>query len=58
MSTATLRPIALAEGEGDVFWSFGVLATVKASSDETGGTDLRNGAIRTEGSGVATACSP
>jgi quercetin dioxygenase-like cupin family protein len=37
MSAATLKPIALAEGEGDVFWSFGVLATVKASSDETGG---------------------
>jgi mannose-6-phosphate isomerase-like protein (cupin superfamily) len=37
MTVSALMPIALAEGEGEVFWSFGVLATVKASSDETGG---------------------
>ena len=37
MIVSTLKPIALAQGEGDVFWSFGVIATVKAASDETGG---------------------
>jgi quercetin dioxygenase-like cupin family protein len=36
MTVSALKPIALAEGEGDIFWAFGVLVTVKASSGETG----------------------
>jgi len=30
-------PIALASGEGDAFWFFGTLATIKASSETTSG---------------------
>ena len=39
MSTSTtgLDPIALSAGEGEAIWSFGVLATIKASSETTAG---------------------
>ncbi|MBN8996472.1 MAG: quercetin 2,3-dioxygenase [Rhizobiales bacterium] len=33
----TIEPITLAAGEGEALWSFGVLATIKASGDTTGG---------------------
>jgi quercetin dioxygenase-like cupin family protein len=35
--TATIEPIALREGEGEALWFLGVLATVKASAETTGG---------------------
>jgi quercetin dioxygenase-like cupin family protein len=39
MSTVagTVSPIALHDGEGEALWVFGVLATVKASAETTGG---------------------
>ena len=38
MSTATtVNPIALRADEGEALWSFGVLATIKASSETTNG---------------------
>ena len=38
MSTSTtLAPIALGQGEGEAIWAFGTLATIKASSETTGG---------------------
>ena len=38
MSTdSALQPIALREGEGEALWAFGVLATIKSSSETTGG---------------------
>jgi len=38
MNTASaVSPIALEPGEGEAIWSFGVLATIKASSETTGG---------------------
>ena len=33
----SLSPIALGNGEGETFWFFGTLATIKASSEATGG---------------------
>jgi quercetin dioxygenase-like cupin family protein len=33
----TASPIALHEGEGEALWAFGVLATVKATAETTGG---------------------
>lgn len=36
-STAALSPIALQEGEGEALWFLGMLATIKASSETTGG---------------------
>ena len=36
-STPAVSPIALLSGEGEAIWSFGVLATIKASSDTTAG---------------------
>ncbi len=36
-STPAVSPIALRSGEGEAIWSFGVLATIKASSDTTAG---------------------
>jgi quercetin dioxygenase-like cupin family protein len=36
-ATPTVEPIALAEGEGEAIWAFGVLATIKASSETTAG---------------------
>jgi quercetin dioxygenase-like cupin family protein len=35
--TLAVTPIALQEGEGEAIWSFGVLATIKASSETTAG---------------------
>jgi quercetin dioxygenase-like cupin family protein len=35
--TTTVSPIALQEGEGEALWFLGTLATVKASSETTGG---------------------
>jgi quercetin dioxygenase-like cupin family protein len=35
--TATIDPIALQPGEGEALWFLGVLATVKASAETTGG---------------------
>jgi quercetin dioxygenase-like cupin family protein len=37
MSGAAISPIAFAQGEGEVFWSFGGLVTVKATAETTGG---------------------
>jgi quercetin dioxygenase-like cupin family protein len=37
MSASALKPIAYGRDEGEIFWSFGTLTTVKASSEETGG---------------------
>lgn len=37
MASYAVSPIALGQGEGDTFWSFGSLATVKASAETTGG---------------------
>ena len=38
MSTpTTLAPISLGQGEGEALWAFGTLATIKASSETTGG---------------------
>ncbi len=36
-ATAQVTPIALEAGEGEALWFLGVLATVKASSESTGG---------------------
>lgn len=36
-STEQLAPIALGPGEGEALWGFGVLATLKASSETTDG---------------------
>src|SRR5580698_4107269 len=36
-ATPTVESIALAEGEGEAIWAFGVLATIKASSETTAG---------------------
>jgi len=36
-STPTVSPIALRADEGEAIWSFGVLATIKASSETTAG---------------------
>ena len=36
-STPAVSPIALHEGEGEAIWSFGVLATIKASHETTAG---------------------
>lgn len=36
-SSPALNPIALQAGEGEAIWSFGVLATIKASSETTAG---------------------
>jgi quercetin dioxygenase-like cupin family protein len=35
--TSAIAPIALAAGGGEAIWSFGVLATIKASAETTGG---------------------
>jgi quercetin dioxygenase-like cupin family protein len=37
MTGAAISPIAYRHGEGETFWSFGALATVKASATTTGG---------------------
>jgi quercetin dioxygenase-like cupin family protein len=37
MAGAAISPIAYGRGEGEVFWSFGGLVTVKATSETTGG---------------------
>lgn len=37
MSATPVRPIALSPGEGESFWAFGCLATVKASAATTAG---------------------
>lgn len=37
MSRAAVEPIAFKQGEGEIFWSFGGLTTVKASAETTGG---------------------
>jgi quercetin dioxygenase-like cupin family protein len=37
MSAASVLPIALAPGEGESFWAFGCLATIKASAHGTAG---------------------
>ncbi len=36
-TTAAVGPIALHAGEGEALWAFGVLATIKASAETTGG---------------------
>src|SRR6266702_7947493 len=36
-STSALSPIALHADEGEAIWSFGVLATIKASTETTAG---------------------
>jgi quercetin dioxygenase-like cupin family protein len=36
-TSTTLDPIALGAGEGEAIWSFGVLATIKASTETTAG---------------------
>jgi len=36
-STTSIAPIALADGEGEALWFLGGLATVKASTEATGG---------------------
>ena len=36
-STPPVAPIALRPGEGEAIWAFGVLATIKASSETTAG---------------------
>jgi len=37
MAGPAVSPIAYQQGEGETFWSFGALATVKASAETTGG---------------------
>src|SRR5579863_6739930 len=37
MAGTAISPIAYGQGEGETFWSFGALATVKASAKTTGG---------------------
>ncbi|HEX4039656.1 MAG TPA: quercetin 2,3-dioxygenase [Acidobacteriaceae bacterium] len=37
MVASPVRPIAFAPGEGETFWAFGALATIKASAETTGG---------------------
>lgn len=37
MATSAVSPIAYRRGEGETFWSFGALVTVKASAATTGG---------------------
>jgi len=37
MARSAVSPIAYRQGEGETFWSFGALATVKASGETTGG---------------------
>ena len=37
MAGTTISPIAYGQGEGETFWSFGALATIKASAETTGG---------------------
>lgn len=36
MAGTAVSPIAFGKGEGETFWSFGALATVKASAETTG----------------------
>jgi len=36
-TTTTVNPIALRAGEGEALWAFGVLATIKCSSETTDG---------------------
>jgi quercetin dioxygenase-like cupin family protein len=38
MAGAAISPIAYRQGEGEVFWSFGGLVTVKATAETTGGS--------------------
>ena len=38
MAGAAVSPIAFPHGEGETFWSFGSLVTVKASAETTGGS--------------------
>jgi quercetin dioxygenase-like cupin family protein len=38
MAEAAVKPIVFGRGEGETFWSFGALATVKASAETTGGS--------------------
>jgi quercetin dioxygenase-like cupin family protein len=37
MAATSVAPIALAQGEGETFWAFGCLTTIKASGKNTGG---------------------
>jgi quercetin dioxygenase-like cupin family protein len=37
MAATSVAPIALAHSEGETFWSFGALTTIKASGQTTGG---------------------
>jgi len=37
MTVTTVSPIAYLQSEGESFWSFGGLATIKASAESTGG---------------------
>src|SRR6266481_8242731 len=37
MAGSAVSPIAYRQGEGETFWSFGALVTVKASAETTGG---------------------
>ena len=37
MAAISASPIALGQGEGETFWSFGALTTIKASGKTTGG---------------------
>lgn len=37
MVGAAIRPIVFGQGEGEIFWSFGGLVMVKATSETTGG---------------------
>lgn len=38
MAGATISPIAYGQGEGETFWSFGGLVTVKANAETTAGS--------------------
>jgi quercetin dioxygenase-like cupin family protein len=37
MSTAAIDPITMHAGEGEAYWAFGMLVTMKATSETTGG---------------------
>ena len=37
MAGCAVSPIAFGQGEGETFWSFGALVTIKASAETTGG---------------------
>lgn len=37
MAASSVSPIAYGQGEGETFWSFGALTTIKASAKTTGG---------------------